>query len=121
MTDLSGKRVLVVEDEALLAMTISDILSDCGCVVVGPALSLDQAQTLASHEPLDAAVLDVNLNGASSFGVADTLRQRAVPFCFVTGYGAASLPPQYADVPVLAKPYSDAALRAVLQGLLSTD
>ena len=83
MTDLSGKRVLIVEDEALLAMTVDDIVSDFGCVVVGPALSLDQAQTLAGHEPLDAAVLDVNVGGASSFGIADILRQKvgAVLFC----------------------------------------
>ena len=119
MTDLSGKRVLIVEDEALLAMAIDDILSDLGCVVVGPALSLDQAQTLAGHEPLDAAVLDVNVGGASSFGIADILRQRSVPFCFVTGYGSASLPPQYAGVPVLAKPFGYAALGAVLRGLFS--
>lgn len=120
MTELAGKRILIVEDEALLAMTVEDILSDLGCIVVGPAMSLEEAQTLAAQERLDAAVLDVNVDGASSFDVADILGQRLVPFCFITGYGAASLPPQYADVPVLAKPYGDAALRAVLRRLLAS-
>lgn len=121
MTDLSGKRILIVEDEALLAMTVEDILGDLGCIVVGPAMSLEEAQTLAAHEPLDAAILDVNVEGVSSFDVADILGQRMVPFCFVTGYGAASLPPQYADVPMLAKPYSAAALRDVLRRLLAAE
>ena len=118
MTSFAGKRVLIVEDEAILAMSIEDMLSDLGCVVVGPALSLAQAQPLAAHEPLDAAVLDVNMGDAPSFGIADMLRRRSVPFCFSTGYGTAGLPPEYAVVPVLTKPYGQPALASTLSDLL---
>ena len=118
MTKLPGKRVMVLEDEAILAMSIEDMLSDLGCIVVGPALSLAHGQVLAAHEPLDAAVLDVNMGGAPSFGIADLLRQRSVPFCFATGYGLAGLPPQYAVVPVLTKPYAQPALVSTLSELL---
>ena len=119
VTKLAGKRVLVVEDEAILAMSIEDMLSDLGCVVVGPALSLEQGQALAAYEPLDVAVLDVNMGDAPSFEIANVLRQRSVPFCFATGYGPAGLPPEYARVPVLAKPHGEAALGAILRELLS--
>lgn len=118
MIDLAGTRVLVVEDEAILAMSIEDILSDLGCVVVGPALSLNQGKQLAAHEFLDAAILDVNIGNESSFMIAEILRQRSVPFCFSTGYGASGLPREFANAPVLAKPHGEASLLAMLKDLL---
>ena len=118
MSDLSGARVLLVEDEAILALSIEDMLLDLGCEIVGPAMSLSQARALAEGERLDAAILDINMGEGLSFDVAATLRKRSVPFCFSTGYGSAGVTPEYAEVPVLPKPYSAASLRAVLSGLI---
>ena len=118
MGGLQGKRVLVVEDEAILALSIEDILDELGCAVVGPALSVKQAEMLAAEERLDAAVVDVNMGDGFTFSVAAQLRQRSIPFFFSTGYGAAGIPAEFADVPVLPKPYSEAALGAALRELL---
>jgi CheY-like chemotaxis protein len=115
---LDGKRVLVVEDEAILAMAVEDMLRDLGCVTVGPALSIAQAQALAHDEPLDAALLDINMGDGDSLAVAETLRSRNVPFCFSTGYGTAGVPARFAGVAVLAKPFTNASLRAVLAQLV---
>ncbi len=111
--------MLLVEDEALLAMSIEDMLHDAGCIVVGPALSASDGEALAAREPLDAAVLDINLSDGRSFNIADVLRERSVPFCFSTGYGATGVPIEYAGIPVLPKPYSEASLKAVLAALMS--
>ena len=116
---LEGKRILVVEDEPLVAMLLEEMLLDCGCEVVGPAYSLAQGNRLAEAEPLDAAVLDVNINGELSHGIAEILRTRGVPFAFATGYG--SPPSMAADTgaPVLQKPYPADRLEAVLRQLLA--
>lgn len=84
---LRGRHVLIVEDEYLLADDLSDALSDVGAKVVGPAGSIEQATALIlSREPIDVAILDVNLRGEMVFPVADALRQRGIPFAFATGY-----------------------------------
>jgi len=116
---LEGKRILVVEDEPLVAMLLEEMLLDCGCEVVGPAYSLLQGSRLAESEALDAAVLDVNLNGELSHGIAEVLQARGVPFAFATGYG--SPPPMAIDsgAPVLQKPYPADRLEAVLRELLA--
>ena len=119
MADLVGSRVLLVEDEAILAMSIEDMLRDLGCEVVGPALSLAEARALAEKEKIDAAVLDINMGEGFSYEVAEMLRARNVPFCFSTGYGSAGPEPRFVDVPVLPKPYSQQSLAAVLDELLS--
>ena len=111
--------MLVVEDEAILAMSAEDILQDLGCVVVGPALSRDEAQRFAAEADLDAAVLDINLGDGDSGGIAETLAKRCVPFCFSTGYGALGVPAGFSAVPVLAKPYTSASLADVLQQILA--
>lgn len=118
MIELSGKRVLILEDEAILAMCIEDMLQDLGCIAVGPAFSIAHGQALAASEPLDAAVLDINMGSGTSFAVAETLRARSVPFCFATGYGSAGVPQDYAGVPVLPKPYTQASLAGILVRLL---
>jgi CheY-like chemotaxis protein len=110
---------LLVEDEAILAMSAEDMLHDLGCVVVGPALSRDEAQRFAAEAELDAAVLDINLGDGDSRGIAETLTRRHVPFCFSTGYGTAGVPDGFAAVPVLAKPYTSSSLSDALQQLLA--
>lgn len=116
----TGKRILLVEDEALVAMLLEDLVADLGAVVIGPEGQLDLAIALAETETLDAAILDINLGGKRSYGVADALRQRSIPFAFATGYGASGVDDSHRDVPVLMKPYSAQDVSRTLAELLST-
>ena len=87
--DLRGLNVLVLEDEAVIAMLLEDMLVDLGCKVVGPAAKVAEALQLVRSEQIGAALLDLNLGrGETGYPVADALAARAVPFAFVTGYGA---------------------------------
>src|SRR5471030_2544427 len=88
---LAGRRILVVEDEALVAWAIEDMLVELGCIVVGPAARVSQALVIVEGQPLDAAVLDVNLNGEKCYPVAEALTARGVPFIFSTAYNRDSL------------------------------
>lgn len=119
MSALRGKRVLAVEDEPLVAFALEDLLLDLGCEVVGPAVRLSHALELARAEPIDLAVLDVNLGTEHSYPVADALATRAVPFLFATGYGAEGIDASYAGVPRVCKPYGQSALETALLALLS--
>ena len=118
MTRLSGRRVLVVEDEALVAMLVEDALLDAGAEVIGPVATVAEALTLLKSQTPEAAVLDLNLAGETSTPVADELKRRGVPFVIATGYGADGVPPSHAGVPVLAKPYDPAELTSALLRLL---
>ena len=115
-----GRRVLLVEDEAIIAMTAEDMLADLGLEVAGSAATLEDAVAQAGTLAIDAAVLDINLNGKLSMPVAERLRARGVPFAFATGYGSAGpmIDRRFADVPVIAKPYTADALAGVLRQLL---
>ncbi|MFO1024990.1 MAG: response regulator [Acetobacteraceae bacterium] len=114
--ELNGIRVLVVEDEALIAMVIEEQLAELGCEVSG-ASRLEEAMEKAKILPLDAAVLDVNLAGMLSYPVAQILHARGVPFVFATGYGVQGLPPELSGVPVLSKPFGQQELAAALHAL----
>ena len=103
---LQGKKVMIVEDEALIAMLFEDILEDTGCRIVGPAMNVRQALELARTDAIDVAVLDVNLNGESSFPVATLLADRGVPLVFSSGYGSEGLPPEWQGWPTLPKPFT---------------
>ena len=112
---LEGLRVLVVEDNLLLAEVTKILLEDSGCEVVGPAGWLHRGLELAEHEPLDGAILDINLHGEMSFPIAEVLRTRGVPFVFVTGYEDRSIVPMaYRSAPRLDKPVPDERLMEVL-------
>jgi CheY-like chemotaxis protein len=113
---LAGLRVMVVEDEALVAMLVEDILIDLGCVVVGVAGTLAHGLTMANDRDLaiDGAMLDVNLGGDKVFAIADVLLGRGIPFVFATGYGMQGLLPRYAGYPVIAKPFRLEPLKAVI-------
>jgi CheY-like chemotaxis protein len=103
-------RVLVAEDEALVAMGIEDALTDLGIRMVGPAASVDQALDLVAAGGFDGALLDVNLRGESVRPVAHALAASGTPFVFVTGHGPEGLPEAHRHRPVLAKPFRDADL-----------
>jgi CheY-like chemotaxis protein len=91
MTDQTGKRVLIVEDEILVAMHLEDLLMAMGHSVVGPATRLSEAMTFARDDDFEFAILDMNLAGTPSQPVADILRQRGIPFVFATGYSRSSI------------------------------
>ena len=106
MTGQVAKRVLIVEDEVLLALHLEDLLTELGHEVVGQATRIEMAMELAHDSDFDFAVLDINVAGTKSFPVADLLRQRGIPFAFATGYGAEGLMDGYRDAPTLRKPYA---------------
>ena len=112
--NLQGRRILVVEDEVLIGMMLQDMLSDLGCEVIGPIIRLAPAMEAAEREPIDLAILDVNLAGEAVFPVADALQTRQVPIIFSTGYGTADLVDPYKAFPTLSKPYDVDELRRVL-------
>src|SRR4051794_27687402 len=98
-------RVLLVEDEALIAMLLEDMLTDLDCDIVATAAELGEAVALARTEAIDIAIIDINLRGVAAYPVAQALRERGIPFAFVTGYGAAGSDPAHQDIPVLQKPF----------------
>ena len=114
-------RVLVVEDETLVAMLVEDMLQELGHVPVGPAARLDAAIKLARDEVLDLAILDVNLGGTKSFPVADVLTERGVPVIFATGYGTGGLERPFQGYPVIAKPFSEATLSRAIHVACGAD
>lgn len=105
MPDLSGLRVLLVEDEGGVALLIEEMLEELGCELVGSAALLPRAYQAVEAQPLDLVVLDVNLAGEPSFDFARMLIQRHIPFLFSTGYGGEGLPEDLRNQPVLAKPF----------------
>lgn len=119
MKTLSSLKVLVVEDEALVSMLIEDMLTDMGCTIVGPAAEIEEALRLAGSAEMDAALLDVNLGGRPIFPVADALKARGVPFAFASGYGEAGLSEDHRGSTVLQKPFREADLRRVFEGLVA--
>ena len=112
---IAGRRVLIIEDESLVAMLLETILEDMGCVPVGPAATVDEGlQLTADPAPIDAALLDVNVAGRQVFPIAEALKARGVPFVFSTGYGEGGLPDEWRGHPTLQKPFTEAAVRDAL-------
>lgn len=102
---LSGLRVMLVEDESLVADLIVDVLETAGCAVVGPYARLDAAARAAEGESIDVALLDLDLAGHRSYPVAAALQARRVPFLFLTGYGHGALASDYAACQTISKPF----------------
>jgi CheY-like chemotaxis protein len=115
---LTGLRVLAVEDESLVAMWLEDLLTDLGCRVVGPANTISSALTLLAQQPIQAAVLDINIAGEKVFPVADRLAALNVPFVFATGYGVSGVQDPHAHRPVIQKPYTMATLQRALESVV---
>jgi DNA-binding response OmpR family regulator len=116
MTSLVGRRILLVEDEAMVAMLIESILIGENCIVIGPYATLAEAVAAARNENPDAALLDVNLGGDWIFPAIEILEERGIPFLLLTGYGKQVLP-ENRHWPVCAKPFR---IPALLQALRNT-
>jgi DNA-binding response OmpR family regulator len=115
ISELSGLRVLVVEDEYMVADDICTTLEDFGCHVVGPVGRIDKALDLVRKGNLDGALLDANLNGESSAPIAVALGEASVPFAVVTGYGALALVSEALNsAPRLSKPWGEHELKATM-------
>jgi two-component system, response regulator PdtaR len=112
-------RVLVVEDEMLVALDLEAALRGLGYEVVGPYPRLDKAVAAARGEALDGAILDVNLNGQEVFPAADELAARGIPFLLATGYAAAVIPECYRDRPRLKKPFARRQVAEAVTALLA--
>jgi CheY-like chemotaxis protein len=116
---LSGRRILVVEDDMLIRLTFEDMLAELGCESVSTAATVDQAIGLIEAHTFDVALLDVNLRGATSYLVADILAELGVPYVFSTGYGEHFLRDGYRDRPILKKPFLYEQLAEILARLIS--
>jgi DNA-binding response OmpR family regulator len=112
-------RILIVEDEMMIAIMLEDMLDELGCAVAGIAGKPEEAMAFIESQPIEAAILDVNLNGAHSFAVAEALDERGVPFMFSTGYGAIVLEERYRTRPVLQKPFRQEELEAAVNVMLA--
>jgi CheY-like chemotaxis protein len=111
----TGNRIFLVEDEILVAMMMRDILTDLGFTVVGPYTRLSEAMMAAVHDKIDAAIVDVNLDGQMVYPLADVLVARKIPFVFVTGYGVESIDGRFGYVPVIKKPVQRKALEGIFR------
>ena len=112
---LQGRRILVVEDEYLIAEDVRDELEGAGAIVVGPAPTVGRALRLIADEPaLDAAVLDVNLGSEKSFPIAEALKARAIPFLFATGYNSGDVPDEWRRARIEMKPLRIVAVAQLL-------
>jgi CheY-like chemotaxis protein len=121
---LRDRRILVVEDVALVAMVIEDALLDAGASLVGTVASVDDALRLIRAAPpggMDGAVLDLDLCGRKAHPVAEALADRQVPFVLATGYTRPELPGCVGVVPVMGKPFEPAELVRVLARLLGAE
>jgi len=109
----TGNRVLVVEDEILVAMMMKDILTELGFSVIGPFSRLAEAMVAAVHDDIDAGIIDVNLGGEFVYPVADVLVAREIPFVFITGYGVESIDSRFGYVPIVKKPVQRQVLQKI--------
>jgi PAS domain S-box-containing protein len=109
----TGNRILLVEDEILVAMMMKDILTELGFSVIGPFSRLAEAMVAAVHDDIDAGIIDVNLGGEFVYPVADVLAARKLPFVFVTGYGVESIDGRFGYVPIIKKPVQRQVLQKI--------
>lgn len=111
-------RILIVEDEPLIALLLGHTLQRGGYLVAETADSLDAALDAAARSDCDAAIFDINLRGRMSYPAAEALARRGIPFIFVTGYASQDVPPALRHAPVVPKPYRPDQLFAALNGVL---
>src|SRR5665213_1343135 len=114
----SGLRVLLVEDENLIALLLEDMLAELGHTVIGPIARLNKALEIAQRDEFDIAILDVNINGGDTYPIAEALAARDIPFVFSTGYGRNSLRAPYPDRPILQKPFQQDDLKKLFAEVL---
>ena len=115
---LKGKRILVIEDELLLALCVGEALEEQGCEVIGPATSVRQGLNLVETTAVNGAILDINLNGELVYPVAKALMDRNIPFLFTTGYASLDVPSSFRGVPRLDKPVEPGLFIQVLKQIM---
>ena len=113
-------RVLVVEDEPLVAMLLEDMLSESGHAAVGPASTVDTALKMVAAGGFDCAILDINLRGVPVYAVALALDEAEIPYVFTSGYGPAGVDPKFAHRPAIAKPIATNGLEDFLNGVAAS-
>lgn len=111
---LESLRILVVEDEMMIAMLMEDFLEEFGCTIVGPVANIEKALLLIKTETIDGALLDLNLGGNAAYPVADELTRRRIPFIVVSGYGDEELSGGYNGRPRLPKPFRRTDLQYIM-------
>jgi CheY-like chemotaxis protein len=116
---LQGLRVLIVEDEALVAMLVEEYLAELGCVVAGSARRVSRALESLQNSQVDAAIIDLNVNGEDITPVIETLDARGTPFIFASGYAEKSLDQRWGGRGVLQKPFSSKELGQALHSIIS--
>lgn len=116
-----ARRVLIVEDEPLLAMNLEDMLTELGHLVTATATRIDKAISLAEGSDFNLAVLDINLAGSNTFQVAAILRERGIPFIFTSGYGVDGLVDSYRGAHLLTKPFGVSELENMIAQALPGD
>jgi CheY-like chemotaxis protein len=111
-------RILVVDDEVLVAYDVAQIVEDMGAMVIGPAHDLERGLELAEREQIDFALLDVNLGTQMSTPIAERLKTRGIPFVLVSGYARAHIPASLAEETLLKKPCTPENIRSAIQSAL---
>lgn len=114
----AAPKVMVAEDEFLVALVLEEDLRAGGFAIAGPYSTIEDAIYAASSDDIDAAVLDINMGGKMAFPVADALSARGIPYLFLTGYGASALPEAHRGVPCLSKPHELSSLLRELRRLV---
>lgn len=118
---LEGLRILVVEDEMMIAMLMEDFMEEFGCTIVGPVANIENALLLIKTEAIDGALLDLNLAGNVAYPVADELARLRIPFIVVSGYGDQELAGGYNDRPRLPKPFRRLDLQRIMTATFAPD
>jgi CheY-like chemotaxis protein len=119
--ELTGRRILLIEDSPVVAPYTVDVLEELGCVVVGPAPNMASARDLLENEQFDAAILDVHIRGERVFPLCELLEARGVPFVLSSGYADWQMPDKWEDRPRLQKPYTLDQVESVLRALFSEE
>ena len=117
-TDLNGLRVLLVEDSPVVGPFTEQLLTDLGCIVVGPAVNMATARELAQSASIDAALMDVHIRGERVFAICEILNAREIPFVLTSGYAEVATPEKWRDCSRLAKPYRLEDVEQALAGLI---
>jgi CheY-like chemotaxis protein len=116
---MKGVRVLIVEDETLVAMLVEEYLLEIGCVIAGSVRRVDKAMERVETDVIDAAILDLNVAGEDVAPVAEALEKRNIPFVFASGYGGNGVKDKWSDRPIVQKPFTSAELKQALSVALS--